>query len=185
MIAVLLMFIGVQFSLPSFTYLSVTFIGLTALLAGIQVIVTKEAFFLPHGEQALRQRSELYSGLAAQLWGVIFLLFGLGFVLGGATALFIPQQAQATVDRLFETAAGWGILLLVIGLFVALYGLTRLLAGVAAVGSRTRLRFHDVGYRLLGGFLLLLGMGLAIIGILLLISPETLVEFAMRLLGIP
>jgi hypothetical protein len=183
--AVLLMFIGVQFSLPPFTYLSLMFIGLTALLAGIQVIVSKEAFFLPIGDQALRRRSELYSGVAAQLWGIIFILLGLGFVLGGAAAVFIPEQAQATFDRLFDSAAGWGILITVIGIFIALYGLTRLLAGVAAVGSKARLRFHDVGYRLLGGFLLLLGVMLIGIGVLLLTAPEILVEFVMRLLGIP
>jgi hypothetical protein len=184
-VAALLTFIGVQFSRPPFTYLGLMFLGLTALLAGIQAIVTKEAFFLPIGDQALRRRSELYSGVAAQLWGVIFILFGLGFVFGGVAALFIPEQAQITFDRLFDSAAGWGILITAVGLFVALYGLARLLAGVAAVGSNVRLRFHDVSYRFLGGFLLLLGIVLIGIGTLLLTAPETLVELVMRLLGIP
>lgn len=129
----LFMFIGVQFSLPRFTFLALLFIGVTALLVGIQAIFTKEVFFLPTGEHARRRRSELYSGLTAQLWGVLFLLFELGFVIGGAAAIFIPEQAQATIDRLFESAAGWGLLLTLIGVLVSLYGATRLLAGAAAV----------------------------------------------------
>lgn len=176
-------FIGIRFSLPPFNFLALILLGITSLLAGIQVVVKKEAFFLPRGERASRRRSELYSGLAAQLWGIIFILFGLGLLLGGAAALFIPEQAQATVDRLFDSAAGWGILLIVLGVLAGLYGLTRLLSGAAAVSRR--MVWRNAGYRLLGGFLLLLGIALVAVGVLLLTSPETLVEFLMRLFAIP
>jgi hypothetical protein len=170
-----LMFAADRLALPALTFAGLTLLGLTAVISGIQVIVTRQAFFLPTGDQSLRRRSESYSGLAAQLWGVMFVLFGLIFILIGVIGFGNPEGAFGFVEQALETSAGWGALLFIIGVFVTLYGVTRILAGGAHTsGSSTRLRLRDMGYRLFGGILLMVGLLLLALGFILFTSPETL-----------
>src|SRR5690606_5761449 len=79
-LAVILMFAADRLGLPALRFAAVIVIGVTAVAAGIQIIITRDAFFLPVGRNSLRSRAESCSGLAAQIWGVIFVLFGLSFI---------------------------------------------------------------------------------------------------------
>lgn len=169
-----LMFAADRLTLPALAFAGLILLGFSALLSGIGVILTRQAFFLPSGTQSLRRRAESYSGLAAQLWGVFFVLVGGVFILTGLVALRMPDQALAIVERALDTPAGWGVLLFGLGVFVALYGLTRLLAGSASVSVGLQVRLRDMGYRLFGGVTLLLGLALVALGFTLITSPETL-----------
>lgn len=82
-----LMMAGQGLSLPRVTYLGAFALGFTAFVAGIEVIRTKKAFFLPTGAQSLRRHSESYSGVAARLWGVFFALAGFGAMLASVAAM--------------------------------------------------------------------------------------------------
>jgi hypothetical protein len=121
--------------------------------------------------------SESYSGCAAQLWGAIFVLFGLGLVLGAVAALIMPEQARALLDQALEQPWGWGGLLVIVGFLAAMYGLARVLAGgatsVRGVGEAVR----HVGYRAFGAACLLTGAGLIALGLMLIVSPERLSAF--------
>lgn len=163
-----------QLALPALTFAGLVLLGLCAVLSGIQVIITRQAFFLPSGDQSLRRRAESYSGLAAQLWGVFFVLFGLIFILAGLIGFGRPERVMALIDQSLETPAGWGVLLFTIGVFVALYGLTRILAGSASTGTGIQARLRDIGYRMFGGLALIFGLLLLALGFILLTSPEIL-----------
>lgn len=170
-----LMFAADRLGLPALTFAGVIVLGVTAIVVGIQVIVTREAFFLPTGDQSLRRRAESYSGLAAQIWGVMFVLFGLIFIGVGVIGLGNPEGAFGFVEQALETSAGWGALLFVIGVFITLYGFTRLLAGGAHTsGSSARLQLRDMVYRLFGFVVLVAGLLLLALGYILFASPETL-----------
>lgn len=174
-LAVILMFAADRLGRPGLRYAAVFVIGVTAVIAGIQVIITREAFFLPSGRNSLRRRAESYSGLAAQIWGMIFVLFGLIFIGIGVIGFSNPERGFSFVERALETAAGWGILLIVIGVFVTLYGATRVLAGGAHTSSSSAwLQLRDIGYRLFGFVVLVVGLLLLGVGYLLFTSPETL-----------
>lgn len=169
-----LMFAADRLAVPVLTFAGVTVLGLTAIVSGIQVILTRQAFFLPTGEQSQRRRAESYSGLAAQIWGVMFVLFGLIFIGIGLAGVRSPGQVFGFLEQALETSAGWGALLLLFGLFLTLYGLTRVLAGGASTGSGARLQLRDMGYRLFGGVVSIVGLLLLGLGFILFTSPETL-----------
>lgn len=176
-----LVYVGQQFDVARLTAAGFLCLGFTAMLAGIELIRTRKAFFLPGGRNAAGQRAERYSGLSAQLWGVFFLLLGVGASLAAAAAFFNPERAQTLVDQLLETPAGWGVLLAIFGVFLGLYGTIRLLAGSAAVGRTWQSRLADLGYRGLGGVLLLAGLGLVALGLLLIVAPDLLGAWAAQL----
>jgi hypothetical protein len=174
-LAVILMFAADRLGLPALRFAAVIVIGLTAVLSGIQFIITREAFFLPSGRDSLRRRAESYSGLAAQIWGLIFVLFGLIFIGIGVIGSANPEGGFSFVERALETATGWGVLLMVIGVFVTLYGATRVLAGGAHTsGASAWLQLRDMGYRLFGFVVVVVGLLLLAVGYLLFASPETL-----------
>lgn len=175
-LACLLLFAGEQLSLPFLALFGWMVFGVLALLLGLEVIVTREVSFYRYRADHV-VGSESYSGCAAQLWGSLFVLFGLGLVLGALAALLEPQQAQAVLDQAFEQPWGWGILIAGLGMLLATYGLTRLLAGGATTVRGVALAIRHVGYRVFGAVCLLLGAGLMALGLILIISPESLSAF--------
>lgn len=172
-LACLLIFAGMQLPLPFLTLLGWLVFGILGLFLGLEVIVTRQAsFYRRHADQVVG--SESYSGCAAQLWGGMFVLFGLGLVLGALAALIRPQQARAVLDQALEQPWGWGILIAGLGVFVAMYGLARLLAGGAMTVRGVGQAVRHVGYRAFGVACLLIGAGLMALGLMLITSPERL-----------
>jgi hypothetical protein len=175
-LACLFFFAGERFDLPPLLFLGVISLGGLGLVVGVEVIVKREASFnIRRANHVIG--SENYSGCAAQLWGFMFVLFGLGLVLGALAGLFQPQQALAIVDQAFATPLGWGILSTVLGIFTATYGLTRLLAGGAIAARNLLGHARDMGYRLFGILCILIGGGLVVLGLTLIFSPEKLTTF--------
>jgi hypothetical protein len=149
------------------TYLGILSIGAFALISGIHAIVTKKVGFEPRNP-ATFGRTELYTGLAAVLWGVLFIAFAiLLFILAGVTWRY-PGGAQPFLTDFLAKPWGWGIILLGIGLTAMTSGFIRLLAGSA--GYYTGLA--DLVQRISGAIPLLLGLGVATAGLLLIIAPN-------------
>jgi hypothetical protein len=175
----LTIFAGQRLGMPPLTFLGVLFLGVLAIVLGVDVIVRREASFRTR-RAGLVTGSQQYSGVAAQIWGIFFVLAGIGCILAAVTALLMPDRAQEFIDRAFETSLGWGLLATIIGVFLSLYGLSRLLAGGAATVSNLSGRMRDAGYRLFGGACLIIGVGLVALGLTLAFSPETLDAFISR-----
>jgi hypothetical protein len=165
---------GDRLGLSGLTSAGIASLGLSALSAGIQVIVTGEAFFLPAGAQALRRRAEHFTGLAARLWGIFFVLFGLVMLFLGLAGVFFPGQGTALLNRLLETPLGWGLVCVFFGGGLSLYGLTRLIGAAGRTGSGALDQVRGIGFRLFGLVGLLAGLGLCGLGVVLIFSPRLL-----------
>lgn len=159
-------------------------LGLAAVIAGLEFIRSKQAFFLPSSRTG-RRRSESFSGLPAQLWGVVFVLAGLGVGLAAMAAIMAPEAARAWLEQAMDTAAGWGLLSLILGVFLGLYGLIRLLGGSGWAQSGLYSRAANVGYRGMGGLFLVLSLLLVGVGLLLLLSPDTLLGWVEQTIPLP
>jgi hypothetical protein len=171
-LAVALLFAGERLDLGFLTALGWLVFGILAVFAGAEVIVTREASFsIQRGETVVD--TESYSGCAAQLWGGMFVLFGLALALGSLAALAAPERAMDLADRALDEPWGWGILIVVFGTFTAMYGLTRALAGAARVSPGGNRGFRQTVHRIMGFIVLLAGLGLVGIGLALIVFPET------------
>lgn len=172
-LACLFLFAGERFDLPSLLFLGVMSLGGLGLVLGVEVIMKRQASFnIRRADHVIG--SENYSGCAAQLWGLMFVLFGLSFILAALAGLFQPREARVLIDQAFATTLGWGLLGTAIGIFLSTYGLTRLLAGSARAARNLLGHARDLGYRLFGLLCLLIGGGLGALGLTLIFSPETL-----------
>jgi hypothetical protein len=171
-LACVLIYAGVRLSWPILTDLGGFSIGAFALVAGFEAIRTKRLGF------ETRQRNfgprELYTGLAAQLWGVLFIAFAiLVFILVGVAWLY-PGGAGAFWAAFLGRPWGWGIVLLGIGLTLVINGVIRFLAGSAGYYKG----LADLVERTSGVIPLFLGSGLALVGLLLILAPGPLTSLA-------
>jgi hypothetical protein len=165
-----LAFAGDRLSLPVLTNLALLCIGLLMVLVGGELIVTKRAVFALGG-LAYTQGKEVFEGLAAQLWGVLFLGLGMLVILFTLARWFAPYVLKSYWSTLQGTPAGVGLALFGLGVMAVLYGAIRLLAGSAGLdlGALTGLsNFLD---RMAGAVVLLIGLGLVLVGLLLIVAP--------------
>jgi hypothetical protein len=166
---------GQRLQQPSLIMLAVMVFGVLAVVLGAEVFVKRRASFLSRRAGHVTG-SEQYSGVAAQIWGIFFVLAGVLCILAAIAGLLMPDRAQAVIEQALETPAGWGMLAVVAGTFLGLYGLTRVLAGGAATVRGLTERLRDTGYRLFGALCLLVGLGIVALGLMLILSPEMLAE---------
>ena len=171
-LAFVLMYAGVQLKVTALINLGGACIGAFALVAGIQALRTKRVGF------ETRQRNfgpiSTYTGLAAELLGILFIGFGVVvFALAGA-ASFYPGGAAAFWARFLGQPWGWGIILLGIGLALVINGVIRLLAGSAGYYRG----LADLVERISGILPLLLGFGMTIAGLLLIAVPDLVISLA-------
>jgi hypothetical protein len=159
------MYAGVQLSLPILTNLGTASIGALALVGGVQAIITRRLGF--ETRQRNFGRIAMYTGLAAQLWGILFIAFALLVFLLTGIAWLYPGGAEAFWANFLGQPWGWGILLLGIGLAVVVNGVIRLLAGSAGYFKG----LPDLVERISGFIPLLIGLGLASAGLWLIIAP--------------
>jgi hypothetical protein len=175
-----LLYIGGQLGQPTLTQVGISLgifsIGTFVLVSGVQAIVTKKMGFEPRRPNFGPR--ELYTGLTAQLWGILFIAFAvLLFILAGVTWLY-PGGAEVFWADLLGSPLGWGIVLLCIGLTVVTTGIIRLLAGSA--GYYTGLA--DFVERISGVIPLLIGSGMTTIGLLLIVVPEMVMSLAQQMI---
>jgi len=83
--------IGKWLSIPFAANLVVMCIGLACLVVGLRMLITRQASFSRPG----RGYYEEYSGLAAQLWGVLFLFFAVLFGIPVLVTLFLPGGIES------------------------------------------------------------------------------------------
>jgi hypothetical protein len=171
-LAFVLMYAGVQLKLSTLVDVGSASIGAFALVAGIQAIRTKRLGF------ETRQRNfgpiSMYTGLAAQLLGVVLAAFALAvFGLSGAT-LFYPGGAEAFWADFLGQAWGWGLILLGVGLALVILGVVRLMAGSAGYYRG----MPDLVERVSGIIPLLIGFGMAFLGFLLIVVPGLVMGLA-------
>jgi hypothetical protein len=165
-----LAFAGQRFSLPLLINLALLCLGVMTATMGVELIVTKRAESAIGGF-AYIQAVEVFTGLAAQLWGVMFLLLGLVIIVGIVAQWLAPAAVHAWYGSLVGTKAGLGLALCASGLFAGLWGTMRLLAGSAGLDLGWMTRLSNIVDRIGGGIALLAGLGLLGVGVLLVVAP--------------
>lgn len=165
-----LAFAGDRLSLPLLTNLALLCVGLLMVLVGGELIVTKRAVFALGG-WTYTQGKEVFEGLAAQLWGVLFLGLGILMILFTLAKWIAPSTTKSYWSTLQSTPAGLGLILMGFGAMAVLYGGIRLLAGSAGLDLGLLTGLSNFLDRMAGAVVLLIGLGLALVGFLLIVAP--------------
>jgi hypothetical protein len=123
------------------------------------------------GLASIAQAVQLYRGVLAQVWGLIIMGIGAALVLVPLMQWLAPSQANAIGRALQNSPAALGLVLGVIGLMTALHGLIRALAGSSGSEVGRIAGFRDAVDRLMGAGTFLLGLGIAFVGVTLVVAP--------------
>jgi hypothetical protein len=165
-----LAFGGDRLSLPVLTNLALLCVGLLMVLVGGELIVTRRAVFALGGWSYI-QGKEVFEGLAAQLWGVLFLGLGMLAILFTLAKWFAPYVLKSYWSTLQGTPVELGLVLIGFGVMAVLYGSIRVLAGSAGLDLGVLTGLSNFLDRLAGAVVLLFGLGLALVGLLLIVAP--------------
>ena len=138
-------------------------------LAGLGVIVA----FLPGalaGQLILdpdRDISDTYLETAVRLWSAVMITIGLGIFLFGLIQVILP----ATAARFAASRSGMGTLFILGGSAIAFYNLVRMLGLQPGVESwRATLSLYSG--RLVSFLGILLGMVVAVVGLVMMLAPD-------------
>jgi hypothetical protein len=148
--------------------LAIIALGIEMLVMGRAVFSTRPGLSWGHYER--------FSGLPARLWGVLFL------VLGGFVGLATLVGAETFWAWLLGTPRGVGIFLLCLGAVAVMYGVIRVIAGTAQSGSGVGSAVSNFLERVWGAFVLLIGLGFAWLGFVLIVAPDILLTPINRVL---
>jgi hypothetical protein len=165
--------LGDQFSIPVLTDLALLCVGVLAVLLGVEQIRSRLGVYRIGG-WSYTQAVETYRGLAAQLWGLIFIGLGVAMVVVPVVKWTAPSRADSLWDSLLGNTTGAGLALAGIGLMTTLHGLIRLLAGSAGVNAGRLTGLSDFFDRLVGAATFTFGLAMALIGIMLLVAAGVL-----------
>lgn len=122
LLGVALGYAGWRFDEPVWISIGVTVAGLGIAAGGIEDMMTRSVS-LTYGEYG--ERSQSYQGLSALLFGILWILVGLGLVLGGLAYALGLGEALGSYLR-----AHPGPILVLLGLAMIAYG------GVETLGAR-------------------------------------------------
>jgi hypothetical protein len=138
-------------------------------VSGSRMIVTRRAR-VSSGSSTINPHMELHSGFSAQLWGVLYLCFGV-ITLALAYLIWRPASAQTFQRVITEKPALAGLLLMSIGALIITWAFTRVLAR-KETWSETKLPIGDRWLQAISGFLT--GSLLFTLGALRTFAPATL-----------
>lgn len=152
---------GLHYRIPLVIVLVTLGLAVCSAVTGVQMIVTRKAV-IPTSDN-LYSHKEYHSGLSAQFWGVLFLMFSVPL---GAFGLLYwrygdnpPTEAMA---RMISSPLVSGPAAITVGVGLVLYGLTRVLPGKAGfvetqIGPVER-TLSAIYYSIAGGLVTLAGL---------------------------
>jgi hypothetical protein len=122
---------GEYFNMPRLYSVAIIAFGMIGVAGGLKAIVTGKAH---SGRTRIVDKKyiERYSGAPARMLGVVLLLGGLLFVVGGAISGVSPSGLGDLGDRILGSPRAWGLILAFAGTLVTLMGIVRAKTGSAA-----------------------------------------------------
>ncbi|MFN2121548.1 MAG: hypothetical protein ACK2T0_14265 [Anaerolineales bacterium] len=168
--AAVLVVVGDQFAIPMAFRLGLMCAGVLVTLYGAGQVISRLSVYRL-GLASIAQAVQLYRGVLAQVWGLIVMGIGAALVLVPLMQWLAPSQANAIGRALQNSPAALGLVLGVIGLMTALHGLIRALAGSSGSEVGRIAGFRDAVDRLMGAGTFLLGLGIAFVGVTLVVAP--------------
>lgn len=158
-----------QLNTPVVSSLGVFAIGTFILVAGIMTIRSKKIGF--ELKRPNFGPTEVYRGLAAQLYGILFIAFALLLYAMIGVIWLYPGGIEAFLNFFFGQPWAWGLLLACVGIVAVVNGIIRLMAGSAGYYQG----LADKVVRISGVLPLLFGLLLGLIGLLLIFVPDLVV----------
>ncbi len=166
----LVVYFGFYFEVVPIISLTVIGMGLFGIFHGVQLIIAAHAH-VP-ASSAMDSPTERRAGLTTQLWGALFVAFGLLIIAFGVGYWISPESPEEWWDKFLSRPSGWGLLLLTAGPLVTIRSLTQLFAPRSAFTGASLQNFFE--RYVSGGFLLLVGVGMVVLGLFLIIAPALL-----------
>ena len=161
---------GIHYRIPSIVAAVCVGLALFAGVSGLRMVVTRTAVIAT--SDSLDAHKEYHTGVSAQLYGVLFLMisvplgaFGIAYWLHGG------DPPAALMDRMLRSPLISGLAIVATGTIIALYGLTRLVPGNETF-VETKIRPFE--RRLVGGYVVGVGLLIATIGVVRAAAPGTL-----------
>jgi len=162
-------YIGVKSQNPILLGLIFGGLGLFSIFSGVQMITTKRAD-VPTSD-SFDAHKERYKDLPAQLYGILFIAFGITIILIALGEWLFSENPLFQVEYLLSNSLGIGIFLTIIGALIMVSGIIRLIARNAAYVETKLTPFE----RIAGGiYFSLFGFGVLVVGTGLILSPSTL-----------
>jgi hypothetical protein len=169
LVAAGLAFLGDQFSVQVLMDLAMVCFGALIVAIGMEEIIGRLDMYRG-GASNLGQMAGLYQGLAAQLWGLVFILIGLGLVGMILTKWLAPGAASKWSD-VIGSRSGIALMLGLMGLMVTLNGLIHMLVGEGPAKPGMLSTLSNVLSRLGGTATFLFGLGMSGVALVLLVAP--------------
>lgn len=142
-------YIGVKYENPTIIGLFISGAGIYGIYAGIQMIISKRAD-VPTGSST--GPFEHHTGLTAQLWRFLYILFGAITILIALAFSVFRESSTARVEAIFAKSSGIGWFMTVAGGMILLLGIIRLISGNAPYTETKLIPFE----RVVGGIYFLL-----------------------------
>ncbi len=151
--------------------------GFFALLGGVEAMIIKRVGFETRRWDSTR--AEQYTGLTAQVWGVLFIAASVVlFILAGVN-WFYAGGIDAFAASFIEKTWGWGILVCGIGVAAMVNGIIARVARSADLKKRMRPKedqWAGVLPLVMGGIFLL-------VGCLLIFAPQVVIQVGKNLVS--
>jgi len=174
-------YIGIKYQNSIILGLAIGGAGVYGIFAGFQMIISKHAEVPTSGGRSAHK--EYHTGIAAQLWGFLYILFGVITILIALGMSISGETSKAWVESFFAKPSGMGWFMTAAGGMILLFGIIRLISGNASYTETKLVPFE----RVTGGIsFFLLGLVILSAGLWLIISPSSLkalFEFLFSLIG--
>ena len=123
--------IGIHYHIRIVIALACVGLAIFSLVSGLRMIRTRQAV-IPTSDSASAHR-ELHTGLSAQFWGMLFVIFSVPVgAFGISYWIYGDNPPQEIVQGMMRSPLISGLVTVTVGVGLVLYGLTRVLPGKAA-----------------------------------------------------
>jgi hypothetical protein len=161
---------GIHYRIPIVIAAVAIGLALFSAVTGVRMIVTRKAE-VPTGG-GIRPYHEYHTGISAQFWGVLFLLFSVPIAAFGIGYWLYGGDPPATIlTGMLKSPVMSGLMIITAGVGLLLYGLTRLIPGKAAFAE---LGIKHFELKMSGWWWCLVGTTIALAGCVRAVAPGTL-----------
>jgi len=163
-------YLAVRYRVMPVVALLLAAVGAYAAAGGVRMIITRKASVPGSSGSGANAHMEYHTGLSAQIWGVLFVLFGV-IIVTLAYGLWRPNEMTDSIRRVLATPLGSGLGMFGTGAMIAMWAATRFIAGKAAfVETREPVADRYV----FGGIYSFIGLALMIVGVVRIAAPDLL-----------
>jgi hypothetical protein len=162
--------VGLHYRIPLIITATCVGLALFSAVTGLRMIVTRTAV-IPTSD-SFDAHKEYHTGLAAQFWGILFLMFSVPLsAFGIGYWLYGDNPPVAAINRMIASPLISGLAITASGAGVTLYGLTRLVAGKYTFAET---RIGPFERTVMGVYAVTMGLLIAAAGVVRMVAPGVL-----------